>query len=200
MIDYILPLQRLIEQFGSLPGIGRKTATRLALSVLDLTDEQAEEFARAILAAKREIKKCSVCGNICVGDLCDICSDERRDRSLVCIVEDAKAVMAFERVREFNGVYHVLEGVLSPINGVGPDDINIYGLLKRIHEGNVSEIIIATNPNVEGEATAMYISRLVSDLGVKVTRLAYGVPVGGDLEYADEVTLHRAIEGRREMQ
>ena len=200
MIDYILPLQRLIEQFGSLPGIGRKTATRLALSVLDLTDEQAEEFARAILAAKREIKKCSVCGNICVGELCDICSDERRDRSLVCIVEDAKAVMAFERVREFNGVYHVLEGVLSPINGVGPDDINIYGLLKRIHEGNVSEIIIATNPNVEGEATAMYISRLVSDLGVKVTRLAYGVPVGGDLEYADEVTLHRAIEGRREMQ
>ena len=200
MIDYILPLQRLIEQFGSLPGVGRKTATRLALSVLDLTDEQSEEFARAILAAKREIKKCSVCGNICVGDLCDICSDEQRDRSLVCVVEDAKAVMAFERVREFNGVYHVLEGVLSPINGVGPDDINIYGLLKRIHEGNVSEIIIATNPNVEGEATAMYISRLVSDLGVKVTRLAYGVPVGGDLEYADEVTLHRAIEGRREMQ
>ncbi len=200
MIDYILPLQKLIEQFGSLPGVGRKTATRLALSVLDLTDEQAEEFARAILAAKREIKKCSICGNICVGDMCDICSDDKRDRSLVCVVEDAKAVMAFERVREFNGVYHVLEGVLSPINGVGPDDINIYGLLKRIHEGTVSEIIVATNPNVEGEATAMYISRLVSDLGVKVTRLAYGVPVGGDLEYADEVTLHRAIEGRREMQ
>ena len=199
MTDYILPLQRLIEQFGKLPGIGRKTATRLALSVLDLSDEQAEEFARSILSAKREIKKCTVCGNICVGDICDICSDSRRDGSLVCIVEDAKAVMAFERVRDYNGVYHVLDGVLSPINGIGPDDINIYSLLKRIQTGNVSELIIATNPTVEGEATALYISRLVSEFGVKVTRLAYGVPVGGDLEYADEVTLHRAIEGRREL-
>lgn len=199
MTDYILPLQRLIEQFGKLPGIGRKTATRLALSVLDLSDDQAEEFARSILAAKREIKQCSVCGNICVGDTCEICSDERRDRSLVCIVEDAKAVMAFERVRDYNGVYHVLDGVLSPINGIGPDEINIYSLLKRIQGGDVSELIIATNPTVEGEATAMYISRLVADFGVKVTRLAYGVPVGGDLEYADEVTLHRAIEGRREL-
>ncbi len=199
MTDYILPLQRLIEQFGRLPGIGRKTATRLALSILDLSDEQAEEFAKSILSAKREIRKCTVCSNICVGETCEICADVRRDKSLVCIVEDAKAVMAFERVRDYNGVYHVLDGVLSPINGVGPDDINIYSLLKRIQEGGVSELIIATNPTVEGEATAMYISRLVSDFGVKVTRLAYGVPVGGDLEYADEVTLHRAIEGRREL-
>ncbi len=199
MTDYILPLQKLIEQFGKLPGIGRKTATRLALSVLDLTDEQAEDFAKAIVDAKREIKKCTVCGNICIGDTCEVCSDDERDRSLVCVVEDAKAVMAFERVREYNGVYHVLDGVLSPINGVGPDEINLYSLLRRIQQGSVSELIIATNPTVEGEATAMYISRLVSDLGVKVTRLAYGVPVGGDLEYADEVTLHRALEGRREI-
>ncbi len=199
MTDYILPLQRLIEQFGRLPGIGRKTATRLALSVLDLTDEGAEEFAHAILSAKREIKKCSQCANICVGDMCDICSDEKRDRSVVCVVEDAKAVMAFERVREYNGLYHVLDGVLSPINGVGPDDINLYSLLKRIQSGEVRELIVATNPNVEGEATAMYISRIVADMNVKVTRLAYGIPVGGDLEYADEVTLHRALEGRREI-
>lgn len=199
MTDYILPLQKLIEQFGKLPGVGRKTATRLALSMLDLTDESAEEFARAILCAKREIKKCQICGNISVDEQCEICSDDERDHSLVCVVEDAKAVMAFEKVREYNGVYHVLDGVLSPINGVGPEDINLYSLLKRIQESDIAELIVATNPTVEGEATAMYISRLVSDLGVKVSRLAYGVPVGGDLEYADEVTLHRAIEGRREM-
>ena len=199
MIDYILPLQKLIEQFGKLPGVGRKTATRLALSVLDLTDDSAEEFARAILSAKREIKKCRICGNISVGEQCEICSDDERDHSLVCVVEDAKAVMAFEKVREYNGVYHVLDGVLSPINGIGPEDINLYSLLKRIQESDIAELIIATNPTVEGEATAMYISRLVSDLGVKASRLAYGVPVGGDLEYADEVTLHRALEGRREI-
>lgn len=199
MTDYILPLQRLIEQFGKLPGIGRKTATRLALAVLDLSEEQTEEFAKAMLDAKREIKKCSVCANICVGDLCQVCSDDGRDRSLVCVVEDAKAVMAFERVREYKGVYHVLGGVLSPINGVGPDEINLYSLIKRIEQGTVKELIISTNPTVEGEATAMYISRLVSQSGVKVSRLAYGVPVGGDLEYADEVTLHRALEGRREI-
>ena len=196
MTDYILPLQRLIEQFGKLPGIGRKTATRLALAVLDLSEEQTEEFAKAMLDAKREIKKCSVCANICVGDLCQVCSDDGRDRSLVCVVEDAKAVMAFERVREYKGVYHVLGGVLSPINGVGPDEINLYSLIKRIEQGTVKELIIATNPTVEGEATAMYISRLVSQSGVKVSRLAYGVPVGADLEYADEVTLSRALEGR----
>lgn len=196
MTDYILPLQKLIESFGKLSGIGRKTATRLALSVLDMTDEQANEFAQCILDAKNDIKRCSVCGNLCVGDVCDVCSDDTRDYSLVCVVEDAKAVMAFERVREYKGVYHVLEGVISPLNNIGPDDINIYSLIKRIQSGNVKEIVIATNPTVEGEATAMYISRLVSPMGVKVSRLAYGVPVGGDLEYADEVTLHRALEGR----
>ncbi|MBQ2863365.1 MAG: recombination protein RecR, partial [Clostridia bacterium] len=137
--------------------------------------------------------------NISVDNICEICSDEERDHSLVCVVEDAKAVMAFEKVRDYNGVYHVLDGVLSPINGVGPEDINLYSLLKRIGENKIDELIIATNPTVEGEATAMYISRLVSDLGVKVSRLAYGVPVGGDLEYADEVTLHRALEGRQEI-
>lgn len=199
MTDYILPLQKLIEQFGKLPGIGRKTALRLALAVLDLDFEQAKEFSDAIIDAKKQIKKCSVCGNISVSDVCDICSDDRRDRSVVCVVEDAKAVMAFERVRDFTGVYHVLDGVLSPINGVGPDAINLYSLLERIQNSGINELIIATNPTVEGEATAMYISRLVSELGVKVTRLAYGVPVGGDLEYADEVTLHRALEGRREI-
>lgn len=199
MTDYILPLQRLIEQFGKLPGIGRKTALRLALSVLDLPEENVEEFAKVIVEAKRDIKKCPICSNICVGDICDVCDDDKRDHSLVCVVEDAKAVMAFEKVRDFNGVYHVLGGVLSPINGIGPEDINLMSLLERIKTGQIKELIVATNPTVEGEATAMYISRLVSDLGVKVSRLAYGVPVGGDLEYADEVTLHRAIEGRREI-
>lgn len=199
MTDYILPLQRLIEQFGKLPGIGRKTALRLALCVLDLPEENVEEFAKVIVEAKRDIKKCPICSNICVGDICDVCADDERDHSLVCVVEDAKAVMAFEKVRDFNGAYHVLGGVLSPINGIGPDDINLKALLERISSGTIKELIIATNPTVEGEATAMYISRLVSDLGVKVSRLAYGVPVGGDLEYADEVTLHRAIEGRREI-
>jgi len=199
MTDYILPLQRLIEQFGKLPGIGRKTALRLALSILDLPEENVEEFAKVIVEAKREIKKCPICSNICVGDICDVCADDERDHSLVCVVEDAKAVMAFEKVRDYNGTYHVLGGVLSPINGIGPDDINLKALLDRIGQGGIKELIVATNPTVEGEATAMYISRLVSELGVKVSRLAYGVPVGGDLEYADEVTLHRAIEGRREM-
>ena len=199
MTDYILPLQRLIEQFGKLPGIGRKTALRLALSVLDLPEENVEEFAKVIVEAKRDTKKCPICSNICVGDICDVCDDDKRDHSLVCVVEDAKAVMAFEKVRDFNGVYHVLGGVLSPINGIGPEDINLMSLLERIKTGQIKELIVATNPTVEGEATAMYISRLVSDLGVKVSRLAYGVPVGGDLEYADEVTLHRAIEGRREI-
>ncbi len=199
MTDYILPLQRLIEQFGKLPGIGRKTALRLALAVLDLSEEQVEEFAQVIVDAKKEINKCSICANICVGDICDVCDDDGRDHALVCVVEDAKAVMAFEKVREYNGTYHVLGGVLSPINGVGPDDINLSSLISRVDSGKVKELIIATNPTVEGEATAMYISRVLSDKGVKVSRLAYGVPVGGDLEYADEVTLHRALEGRREI-
>ena len=199
MTDYILPLQRLIEQFGKLPGIGRKTALRLALAVLDLGDEQVEEFAQIIVDAKKEIKKCSVCANICIGEICDVCDSEKRDHSVVCVVEDAKAVMAFEKVREYTGVYHVLGGVLSPINGVGPDDINLASLISRVDSGSIKELIIATNPTVEGEATAMYISRIMSDKGVLVSRLAYGVPVGGDLEYADEVTLHRALEGRREI-
>ena len=199
MADYILPLQRLIEQFGKLPGIGRKTALRLALAVLDLGEEQVSEFAQVIVDAKKEIKKCSVCANICTGEICEVCDDDSRDHSLVCVVEDAKAVMAFEKVREYKGTYHVLGGVLSPINGIGPDDINLASLVSRVESGCVKELIIATNPTVEGEATAMYISRLLADKGVTVSRLAYGVPVGGDLEYADEVTLRRALEGRREI-
>jgi len=199
MTDYILPLQRLIEQFGKLPGIGRKTALRLALSILDLPEENVEEFAKVIVEAKREIKKCPICSNICVGDICDVCADDERDHSLVCVVEDAKAVMAFEKVRDYNGTYHVLGGVLSPINGIGPDDINLKALLDRIGQGGIKELIVATNPTVEGEATAMYLSRLLRPLGVRVTRLAYGVPVGADLEYADEVTLFRALEGRRDV-
>lgn len=199
MIDYVLPLQNLIEQFGKLGGVGRKTAQRLALSVLDMSEEDARAFADAIITAKRDIKECTICHNISVGDICDICANEQRDRSLLLVVEDSKDVMVFEKVRDYRGVYHVLGGALSPVKGIGPDDINIASLLSRVASGEVREIVIATNPTVEGEATAMYISRLLQGKGVLVSRLAYGVPVGGDLEYADEVTLHRALEGRREL-
>jgi recombination protein RecR len=199
MSYYAPPLSKLIEQFERLPGIGRKTAQRLAFFVLDLPEGQAEEFAKAIVEAKKGMHYCSVCQNLTDGDVCSICSSAARNRSVICVVEDPRDVVAFERTRDFDGLYHVLHGVISPMDGVGPDHLRIKELLKRVNDENITEIIMATNPDVEGEATAMYISRLLKPLGIKVTRIAYGIPVGGDLEYADEVTLARALEGRNEM-
>ena len=199
MAEYILPLEKLIEQFRRLPGIGKKTAVRLAFSVLDFTAEEAEAFADAIRGAKEQVKTCRICQNISDGELCPVCADENRDRSVICVVEDAKAVMSLEKVREYGGVYHVLHGVISPMAGIGPDKLRIGELMARLGDDTVKEVIIATNPTVECEATAMYLTKLIKPLGIKVSRLAYGIPVGGELEYADEVTLMRAIEGRRIM-
>lgn len=193
------PVERLTEAFARLPGVGGKTAQRLAFHVLSLPDGEAEDFAQAILEAKRSVHTCPVCQNLTDGELCAICADERRDRGLICVVAEPRDVIALERAREYEGVYHVLHGVISPLNHVGPDDIRIRELLNRVAQGGVREVIMATNPDTEGEATAMYLSRLLRPLEVKVTRLAYGVPVGSQLEYADEVTLLRALEGRREM-
>lgn len=196
MTEYLAPLETLIEQFRKLPGVGRKSAVRMAFAVLDLPDEAVDGFSAALLGAKQKIRHCAVCHNFSVDEICPICADETRDRSLICVVEDAKAVLAFEKVRGFRGTYHVLGGVISPINGVTPDKLHIADLVSRAKEG-VKEVIIATNPTVEGETTAMFISKLLKPEGVKVSRLAYGIPVGGDIEYADEVTLNRAIEGRQ---
>ena len=198
-MEYILPLQKLIEQFCRLPGVGQKTAVRYAFSLLDMSEEGAKAFADAIVAAKRDIVRCEICGNLSDKPICNICSDERRDQSVVCVVEDAKTVMALEKVKEYKGTYHVLGGAISPMDGVGPEDLRIHELLNRIQAGAVREVILATNPNIEGETTAMYLSKLIAPLGVRVTGLAYGVPVGADLEYADEVTLLKAMEGRREL-
>ena len=192
-------LERLSEQFARLPGIGSKTAQRLAFQVLSMSQEQAQEFADAILDAKRSIHTCPVCQNLTDEEMCPICADETRDHSTICVVAEPRDVIAMERSREYTGVYHVLHGVISPLNHVGPDDIRIRELLARLQDGSVQEVIMATNPDTEGEATAMYLSRLLRPIGVKVTRLAYGIPVGSQLEYADEVTLLRALEGRREM-
>jgi len=196
MPGYIAPLEGLIEKFRSLPGVGQKTAVRFAFSILDMPREKAAGFAEAILAAKDSIRLCERCQNISDSALCDICGDESRDSGLICVVEDSRAVLAFERTREYRGLYHILHGTLSPQNGVGPDQLKIRELLQRL-TGGVSEVIFATNPSVEGEATAMYISRLIAPFGIKASRLALGIPVGGDLEYADEVTLARALEGRK---
>ncbi len=192
-------LERLSEQFARLPGIGSKTAQRLAFQVLSMPQEQAQEFADAILDAKRQVHTCPVCQNLTDQELCPICADDTRDHSTICVVAEPRDVIAMERSREYTGVYHVLHGVISPLNHVGPDDIRIRELLNRLQDGSVHEVIMATNPDTEGEATAMYLSRLLRPLGLKVTRLAYGIPVGSQLEYADEVTLLRALEGRREM-
>ena len=192
-------LQNLTDQFARLPGIGGKTAQRLAFHVLSLPLEDAEEFAAAILEAKKEVHRCSRCQNLTDRELCPICDDDLRDRSIICVVAEPKDVIAMERSREFRGTYHVLHGVISPLNHVTQDDIRIKELLQRVGTGEIREVIMATNPDTEGEATAMYISRLLRPMEVKVTRLAYGVPVGSQLEYADEVTLSRALEGRQEM-
>ncbi|MBQ5810591.1 MAG: recombination protein RecR [Clostridia bacterium] len=192
-------LQELIDQFARLPGIGRKTAQRLAFHVLSLPEESAKKFADTVIKAKQTIHLCSVCQNMTDKDVCEICANPSRDKTTICVVEDAQDVMAFERTREFSGVYHVLHGALSPLDGIGPDKLKIKELMSRLADESVQEVIMATNPTVEGEATASYISRLLKPMGVKVSRLAYGVPVGGDLEYADEVTLTRALEGRNEI-
>lgn len=192
-------LERLTEQFAKLPGIGGKTAQRLAFYLLSLPQEEAQDFAQAILDAKQSVHLCPLCLNLTDLDLCPICDDEGRDHGVVCVVADPKDVIAMERAREFHGVYHVLHGVISPLNHVGPDDIHIRELLARVGQGGVEEVIMATNPDTEGEATAMYLSRLLRPLEVRVTRLAYGIPVGSQLEYADEVTLLRALEGRKEI-
>jgi len=194
-----LPLVLLAEQFAKLPGIGMKTAQRLAYHVMSLTDEEAQAFADAILRAHSTVKCCSECQNLTENDVCPICSDDSRDKSVICVVETPKDISAFERTNEYNGLYHVLHGLISPLDGVTPDKIRLKELLSRINKGGVAEVIMATNPTVEGEATAMYISKLLKPLGVKVTRLAFGLPIGGTLEYADEVTLFKALENRNEM-
>ena len=199
MSFYAAPIARLIGEFEKLPGIGHKTAQRLAFYVLNSPKEKAEKLANAIVDAKAKIKYCRVCGNLTDLDLCAVCNSQKRDASLICVVEDPRDVVAMERIKEFKGLYHVLHGVISPMDGVGPEDIRIKELLERIQDGSVKEVIVATNPNIEGEATAMYISKLLKPLGIKITRIAHGIPVGGDLEYADEVTLSKALEGRREI-
>ncbi len=199
-MDYFpAPLETLTEQFAKLPGIGRKSAQRLAFHVLGMTEGEAEEFANAILDAKRTVTCCPVCQNFSAGGLCPICASPKRDSATICVVADPRDVAAMERSREYHGRYHVLHGVLSPMNHVGPDDLSIKPLLERVAQGGVEEVIMATNPDTEGEATAMYLSRLLKPFGVKVTRLAYGIPVGGHLEFADDATLMRALEGRREI-
>ena len=199
MRQYPKPLAKLIGELAKLPGIGYKTAQRLAFHILSLEDNEAGELALAITDAKREMKYCSVCGNLTDQDPCVICSDPSRNTDVICVVESPKDVAAMERIREFDGLYHVLHGVISPMDGIGPDDINLKSLITRLQQNEVKELIIATNPNIEGEATAMYIARLIKPAGIKVTRIAHGLPVGGDLEYADEVTLLKAMEGRREL-
>ncbi len=199
MAGFIQPLEKLIEAFRRLPGIGYKTAVRLAFHVVDMPKADAEAFAAAILGAKQEIKLCKVCQSISQSDVCDICSSSTRDKSTICVTENSKDVAAIEKIRDYNGLYHVLGGLISPINGITPDKLKIKELISRLGTDEVKEVIIATNPNIEGEATAMYISRLIKPLGIKVTRLAYGIPAGGELEFTDEITLSRAIEGRREL-
>ena len=196
---FTAPVENLIEQFQKLPGVGRKTAQRLAFFMLSLPEAEAQGFANAIIEAKKTVKFCSVCQNLTDGEVCGICEDKSRDSETICVVSDPKDVAAIEKTREYNGLYHVLHGAISPLDGVGPDQLRIKELMARLSDSGVKEIIMATNPTVEGEATASYISRLVKPMGVKVTRLAYGVPVGGDLEYADEFTLARALEGRNEI-
>ncbi len=195
----LLPLAKLTEHFERLPGIGKKSAQRLAFHILRMPEEEARDFAKAILEAREKIGYCKICRNLTDGDCCPICSDPTRDETTICVVEDPKDVIAFERTKEYHGLYHILGGLISPMDGIGPEALSIKELMARLGDGKVKEVIMATNPTVEGEATAMYLSRLLKPLGVLVTRLAYGIPVGGSLEYADEVTLYRALEGRNIM-
>ena len=196
---YSPSIEKLIESFEKLPSIGHKTAARLAFYILNSSEDETNQFVTSILEAKKNLKYCSKCYNISDTDPCQICGNVKRDASIICVVEDVRDIVAMERTHEFKGVYHVLHGSISPMNGVGPEDIKIKELLARLMDGQVKEVILATNPRVEGEATAMYISKLIKPLGVKATRIAHGIPVGGDLEYTDEVTLMKALEGRREL-
>ena len=199
MKNYAKPLTKLIAELGKLPGIGGKSAQRLAFYILSMSDDEVDSLADTIKDAKHAMKYCSVCGNLTDVDPCPICSDASRDHSVICVVESPKDVNAMERIKEYNGLYHVLNGAISPIDGIGPEDINLKSLIVRLQNEDVKEVILATNPNIEGEATAMYIARLIKPAGIKVSRIAHGIPVGGDLEYADEVTLSKAMEGRREI-
>ncbi len=199
MKQYPRPLAKLINEISKLPGIGSKSAQRLAFHIIDMEAEETERLAEAIVSAKRQLKYCSVCGDLTEEDPCSICSNPARNQEVICVVEAPKDVMAMERTKAFDGLYHVLHGVLSPMDGIGPEDINLKSLIKRLQENDVKEVIIATNPNIEGEATAMYIGRLIKPAGIKVTKLAHGLPVGGDLEYADEVTLLKSLEGRGDL-
>lgn len=198
-MHYPEPIARLMDSFMKLPGIGAKTAARLAFFCMDMREEDVLNFANSLISCKRDLRMCSVCGNVTQEDPCEICADTTRDRTKILVVEDARDVMSMERMKEYKGLYHVLHGVLSPMEGTGPDDINITSLITRLQDPEVEEVIIATNATAEGEATAMYLSRLIKPAGIKVTRLAHGLAVGSDIEYADEMTLFRAIEGRREL-
>ena len=198
-MHYPEPISKLIDSYQKLPGIGAKTAARLAFFTIDMKEDDVTDFAKALISAKRDLHYCSICGNITEEDPCEICKDTTRDRSVVLVVEDPKDVISLEKMREYHGLYHVLHGVLSPIEGTGPEDINIPSLIKRLQSDEINEVIIATNATAEGEATAMYLSRLIKPAGIKVTRLAHGLSVGSDIEYADEITLLKAVEGRREL-
>jgi recombination protein RecR len=198
-MHYPEPISKLMESFMKLPGIGPKTAARLAFFVLGMKEDTVLDFAKALVDAKRNLSFCSNCGHITDVDPCHICQDPQRDRTTICVVQDPKDVIAMEKMRDYTGLYHVLQGAISPMDGIGPEDINVPSLLRRLQDEEVQELILATNPTIEGEATAMYISRLVKPSGIKTTRIAHGLPVGGDLEYADEVTLSKALEGRREL-
>lgn len=198
-MHYPEPISKLIDSFMKLPGIGPKTAGRLAFFVLNMKEDTVLEFAKALVDAKRNLRFCSVCGHITDIDPCHICQDQSRDGTTVCVVQDPKDVIAIEKMRDYKGLYHVLHGSISPMDGIGPEDINVPSLLTRLQDDKIEELILATNPTVEGEATAMYISRLVRPSGIRTTRIAHGLPIGGDLEYADEVTLSKALEGRREL-
>ena len=199
MKNYAKPLAKLIEELSRLPGVGNKSAQRLAFHIMSMDDKEALELAESIVSAKEKMKYCSVCGNLTDTDPCAVCSDPGRNGQVICVVESPRDVAAIERIREYTGLYHVLHGTISPMDGVGPDDINLRQLIIRLQEHDVKEVILATNPNIEGEATAMYASGLIKPSGIKVTRIAHGIPVGGDLEYADEITLLKAVEGRREL-
>ena len=198
MAQYAKPLANLIRELSKLPGIGGKSAQRLAFHILSMDDREAEILANSITRAKSSMKYCSVCGNLTDKDPCEICTDENRDRSVICVVEQARDVAAMERMKEYNGLYHVLNGAISPMDGIGPEDINLKQLIIRLQQNDIREVILATNPTIEGEATAMYAARLIKPSGIRVTRIAHGIPVGGDLEYTDEITLSKAMEGRRE--
>jgi len=199
LLYYAEPVARLIDQFGKLPGIGPKTAQRLAFYLLNSEPGESRELAEAIINAREKIRYCSICTNLTDKDPCGVCSDSSRNRGIICVVEEPRDVVAIEKTKDFKGLYHVLQGTISPMEGIGPDELKVKELLARLQDKSVQEIIVATNPTVEGEATAMYLARLIKPLGIKVTRIAHGLPVGGDLEYADEVTLSKAFEGRREI-